>query len=171
MALTGSVFGLIVPKGFFLFSDNINVRFIYGRFRKTMISNNSPLRSISFAAMPRISAGGRTYVPVPRNQVLYSHFKYVSGFAESTGEKGISVDKLRILNTIIDQLVKMKTNESQKAEISKSAQAKINSEINENQIDSLLAYYHNEIKNATIQSELIGYGGVPNTAAALDLTA
>ena len=136
-----------------------------------MVSNSSPLQALSQIAMPRISAGGRAFVPVKASQVLYAHFKYVSGFAQAQGQSGMSIDKLRILNSIIDQLVSMKTNEAQKAELTKSAAAQIESEISENQIDGLLDYYHNQIKNTMIQTENIGYGGIPLPAAVLDLTA
>ena len=74
-----------------------------------MVSNTSPLQALSQIAMPKISAGGRAFVPVKASQVLYSHFKYVSGFAQAQGQSGMSIDKLRILNSIIDQLVSMKT--------------------------------------------------------------
>ncbi|UTY28214.1 hypothetical protein [Treponema putidum] len=136
-----------------------------------MVSNSSPLQALSQIAMPKISAGGRAYVPVKPSQVLYAHFKYVSGFAQNQGQSGMSIDKLRILNSIIDQLVSMKTNEAQKAELTKSAAAQVESEITENQIDGLLDYYHNQIKNTMIQTENIGYGGKPLPAAVLDLTA
>ena len=136
-----------------------------------MVSNSSPLQALSQIAMPKISAGGRAFVPVKPSQVLYSHFKYVSGFAQAQGQSGMSIDKLRILNSIIDQLVSMKTNEAQKVELTKSAAAQIESEISENQIDGLLDYYHNQIKNTMIQTENIGYGGNPLPAAVLDLTA
>ncbi|UTD12145.1 hypothetical protein HO345_03655 [Treponema denticola] len=136
-----------------------------------MVSNSSPLQALSQLAMPKISAGGRAFVPVKASQVLYSHFKYVSGFAQAQGQSGMSIDKLRILNSIIDQLVSMKTNEAQKAKLTESAAAQLESEISENQIDGLLDYYHNQIKNTMIQTENIGYGGNPLPAAVLDLTA
>ena len=136
-----------------------------------MVSNSSPLQALSQIALPKISAGGRAFVPVKASQVLYSHFKYVSGFAQAQGQSGMSIDKLRILNSIIDQLVSMKTNEAQKAKLTESAAAQIESEISENQIDGLLDYYHNQIKNTMIQTENIGYGGNPLPAAVLDLTA
>lgn len=136
-----------------------------------MVSNSSPLQALSQIAMPKISAGGRAFVPVKASQVLYSHFKYVSGFAQAQGQSGMSIDKLRILNSIIDQLVSMKTNEAQKAKLTESAAAQLESEISENQIDGLLDYYHNQIKNTMIQTENIGYGGNPLPAAVLDLTA
>ena len=136
-----------------------------------MVSNTSPLQALSQIAMPKISAGGRAFVPVKASQVLYAHFKYVSGFAQAQGQSGMSIDKLRILNSLIDQLVSMKTNEAQKAKLTESAAAQLESEISENQIDGLLDYYHNQIKNTMVQTENIGYGGTPLPAAVLDLTA
>ena len=130
-----------------------------------MVSNTSPLQALSQIAMPKISAGGRAFVPVKASQVLYAHF------AQAQGQSGMSIDKLRILNSIIDQLVSMKTNEAQKAKLTESAAAQLESEISENQIDGLLDYYHNQIKNTMVQTENIGYGGTPLPAAVLDLTA
>lgn len=136
-----------------------------------MVSNTSPLQALSQIAMPRISAGGRAYLPVKPSQVLYAHFKYVSGFAQTQGQSGMSIDKLRILNSIIDQLVSMKTNEAQKTSLTATAAAHERSELTEAQIDGLLDYYHNQIKNTISQTENIGYGGTPLPAAVLDLTA
>jgi len=136
-----------------------------------MVSNSSPLQALSQLAMPKISAGGRAYVPVKPSQVIYSHFKYVSGFAQSQGQSGMSIDKLRILNSIIDQLVSMKTNEAQKANLTESASAQLQSEMTENRIDGLLDYYHNQLKSTITQTENIGYGGIALPAAVLDLTA
>ncbi len=135
-----------------------------------MISNNSSLQALSYQNMPKISIGGRAYIPVSPSQVVYSHFKYVSGFAKSGEQSGVSVDKLRILNSIIDQLVSMKTNEAQKAEFSKSSAEKLNGKLNEEQLDNLLKYYHNEVKNSIQQTENIGYGGVVVPANFITLT-
>ena len=136
-----------------------------------MVSNSSPLQALSQLAMPKISAGGRAYVPVKPSQVIYSHFKYVSGFAQSQGQSGMSIDKLRILNSIIDQLVSMKTNEAQKANLTESASAQLQSEMTESRIDGLLNYYHNQLQSTITQTENIGYGGIALPAAVLDLTA
>lgn len=136
-----------------------------------MVSNSSQLQAISYMAMPKVSSGGKAYFPVPGNQVLYSHFKYVSGFAEKSGRGGVSIDKLRILNSIIDQLVSMKTNEAEKQALSTSGIEKLSAELDESSLDSLINYYHEEIKKTIIQTENIGYGGTPLPAAVLDLTA
>lgn len=136
-----------------------------------MISNNSPLQAISYLAMSKVSTGGRAYIPVARNQVLYSHFKYVSGFADSHNTATVGIDKLRILNSILDQLVSMKTNEAQKADFLKTNAERINNAITEDTVDSLVKYYDKEIKNIIAQTENIGYGGAPAISAVLDLTA
>ena len=76
-----------------------------------MVSNYVPLSTLSYVAMTSISAGGRAYLPVDTNQVVYSHFQYVSGVPRAKDQNGVSIGKLKILNTLIDQLVKMRENE------------------------------------------------------------
>lgn len=53
----------------------------------------------------------RAYLPVDTKQVVYSHFQYVSGVPRTKDQNGVSIGKLKILNTLIDQLVKMRENE------------------------------------------------------------
>ena len=64
------------------------------------------LRSASFGMVASASAGGRAYFPVTPSDYLYSQFKYVGGTLSDDG--GIPLTKLKILNTIIDQLVTMR---------------------------------------------------------------
>ena len=65
-----------------------------------MVSNYVPLSTLSYAAMTSISAGGRAYLPVDTKQVVYSHFQYVSGVPRTKDQNGISIGKLKILNTL-----------------------------------------------------------------------
>ncbi len=136
-----------------------------------MVSNASSLQALSYMNMPRVSAGGRASVPVPPSQVIYAHFRYVKGFPSDSGEGGVSIDKLRILNSIIDQLVSMKTTEAQKAKVSQTAAAELNTKLNTEELDHLIEYYQNEIKNSMAQKEALGYGGTPASPAVLTLTA
>ena len=78
-----------------------------------MVSNYVPLSTLSYVAMTSISAGGRAYLPVDTKQVVYSHFQYVSGVPRTKDQNGVSIGKLKILNTLIDQLVKMRENEQE----------------------------------------------------------
>ena len=54
------------------------------------------------------SAGGRVSLPVAPSQILYANFAYVSGVAASAGEPVASIDRLKILDTLIARLVDMK---------------------------------------------------------------
>lgn len=115
-----------------------------------MISNYSPLQSVSYSALPVVSAGGRAYIPVERTQAIYSHFKYVSGVPAKDGERGLTVDKLNILNTIIDQLMHMKT-----SELNKGEGGEVNKEESDSaRIDGLIEYYRSEIKKLRLQGRI-----------------
>jgi hypothetical protein len=70
--------------------------------------------SIPFQAFPSIgyamsaAAGGRMSLPVSPSAYIYSHFKHVSGVPAPEGVKGVTISKLKILDTLIEQLSKMK---------------------------------------------------------------
>lgn len=65
--------------------------------------------SLPLAVMlSRYSVPGRVSIPVPRGQVIYAHFEHVAGVAASDG-RGSSVDRLKILNTLIDRLTSLKS--------------------------------------------------------------
>ncbi len=72
-----------------------------------MASSLGALRSASFAMLASASYGSRTHFPVNANQYVYSQFEHVAGTPVDDGS-GIPLAKLKILNTIIDQLIAMK---------------------------------------------------------------
>lgn len=130
-----------------------------------MLSNYGPLRSVSYAMMPTISSGGRTYVPVKPSQFGYSQFQYVAGYPARNGQEGVSVDKIKILNTLIDQLVTMKQ---------KNIQPKISArgEISDEQINSLINQYQQQIQNVVAIAENMPYKpAMPQSGAVLNLVA
>lgn len=130
-----------------------------------MISNFGPLRSISYGMIPIISSGGRGQVPVKPSQYVYSQFQYVSGYPAKKGQEGVSVDKLKILNTLIDQLVTMKQ---------KNISPKISTqgEISDNQIDALIKQYQEQIKVTLSATENLPYKPrMPQTGIIVDLVA
>jgi hypothetical protein len=47
-------------------------------------------------------------LPVSPSAYIYSHFKHVSGVPAPEGVKGVTISKLKILDTLIEQLSKMK---------------------------------------------------------------
>ncbi|GBU28895.1 hypothetical protein R84B8_02457 [Treponema sp. R8-4-B8] len=51
---------------------------------------------------------GRMSLPVSPGMMIYSHFKHVSGTPAPEGTQGVNISKLKILDTMIEQLSKMK---------------------------------------------------------------
>ena len=66
--------------------------------------------SNTFPNIYAISAiqGSRVAVPVSPSAYIYSHFEHVSGVPASEGESGVNISKLKIIDTLIDRLSKMK---------------------------------------------------------------
>jgi hypothetical protein len=62
------------------------------------VSNHIPLQYAYSAGM-----SGRISIPVPPSQLVYAHFKNVSGTA-TPGASAYSLDKLKILDTMIERL-------------------------------------------------------------------
>jgi hypothetical protein len=54
------------------------------------------------------SSKGRLSLPVSPGMVIYSHFKHVSGTPAPEGTQGVNISRLKILDTLIEQLSKMK---------------------------------------------------------------
>jgi len=97
------------------------------------VSNDMPL-SYAYQAMPEI---GRVSVPVSRAQLLYANFEHVSG-VEARDGASYSIDKLQILNTIIDRLSSIRS-----AVASDSVSGK-----NDARLDALIERYGKELHAA-----------------------
>ena len=129
-----------------------------------MVSNYVPLSTLSYAAMTSISAGGRAYLPVDTKQVVYSHFQYVSGVPRTKDQNGVSIGKLKILNTLIDQLVRLRENERENKLLTANSDEKT--------LDAMIEYVNTKIHTEITLSKSIGYASsLPESAYLLDLTA
>ncbi len=56
-----------------------------------------------------VSASGRINLPVPASQVLYSSFRHVAGVAAAEGGLSLNVDRLKLLDILIERLSSVKT--------------------------------------------------------------
>jgi len=119
-----------------------------------MLSNIGSLQTISYVAMPSASAGGRTYIPVDPRQFMYTQFEHVAGVPAAKGQTGISVDRLKILNTLIDHLVSMKQ---------KNVMPKLegDTKLSNDQIDTLIKQYQDQIRTVTATAENLPYQPAP----------
>jgi hypothetical protein len=93
--------------------------------------------------------------------VIYSHFKHVSGTPAPEGTSGVNISRLKILNTLIDQLEKMKSQPS--------ADLGIINEQDENRVNALIDQYQQQIKTA--QSAGIYTPAAPVTGALFNIAA
>jgi hypothetical protein len=70
------------------------------------IVQNNAFPSVGYAMSA--ARNGRMSLPVSPAIVIYSHFKHVSGTPAPEGTQGVHISRLKILDTMIEQLSKMK---------------------------------------------------------------
>jgi len=86
-------------------------------------------------------SNGRASVPVSPSAYIYSHFEHVSGVPAPEGVKGVNIDKLKILDTLIGQLSRMK----QEPEAPESYVIGTDQD-NEKRINALIEQYQNQVR-------------------------
>jgi len=91
------------------------------------------------------SSYGRTSLPVAPGMVIYSHFKHVTGTPAPEGTQGVNISKLRILDALIEQLSKLK---SQSSAQTKSAVFGNLDGSDEARINALIEQYQKQLKAA-----------------------
>ena len=108
------------------------------------------LSNFSYSSSTFASAAGKMYVPVSKSALLYSHFDHVSGVAAGNGQNGVSISKLRILNSLIERVSAIK-NEPVK---------QFNENISASQADQLIQNYQKQLQSA-LQTPYILNGAQP----------
>ena len=68
----------------------------------------SSIPNIGFAITA--SQSGKTSIPVAPSNYIYSQFEHVSGIPAPEGGKGVAINKLKILNVLIEQLIQLRNN-------------------------------------------------------------
>ncbi len=70
------------------------------------------IRAISPETIPlvnivaaRVNTTSTVSVPVDPDALLYARFKHISGVPATDGDQGVSIERLRILDSLIDRLV------------------------------------------------------------------
>jgi hypothetical protein len=121
--------------------------------------------NVSYHAFPSIgyaiseAGSGRMSLPVAPSQVIYSHFKHISGTPAPEGTTGVNISRLQILNTLIDQLDKMKGKAAVKPNIPDGN--------DNNRISALIDHYQKQIRAA----EASGVYTAPATGALFNIAA
>lgn len=102
--------------------------------------------SSAYTSVSSTGTANKLYVPVNKSSLIYSHFDHVSGVAVKKGQQGVSISKIKILNTLIDNLSSIKSGKRQTI-----------SAATEEQIDSLINNYQAQIKQAVKAAETTPY--------------
>ncbi|MDR2111359.1 MAG: hypothetical protein LBP32_08650 [Spirochaetaceae bacterium] len=117
---------------------------------------------MSATALPNIgyaitaSHGGRMSLPVAPSNYIYSHFKHVSGVPAPEGVRGVTINKLKVLDVLIEQLRQIK---KQPEGISPTGP------ISDERLDALIEQYENQIRQAQAAGAAMPYN--PRPAAPL----
>ena len=114
-----------------------------------------------------IIAGGssKLYVPVKPQNLIYSHFDHVSGVAARPNQGGVSISKIQILNSLLNQLISMKGKPKLDVETE---------QLDSKQLDALIKTTQGQIQTSVQIAQATGYGlagAVPQAGAifALDV--
>ena len=128
-----------------------------------MISNITNLNPYSYHVSSS-GASGKLFVPVSPSAVIYAQFNHISGVAAPKGQNGVSISKIQILNSLIENLSKIKG-----AQNSKTKSVKLT----EGQVDVLIEKYQKEIARSVqaSQAQFMLNGAKPEAGALFSIKA
>jgi hypothetical protein len=86
-------------------------------------------------------------LPVAPANYIYSHFKHVSGIPAPEGVRGVTINKLKILDVLIEQLNQIKKQPGMSLELSPS----------DDRIDALIEQYRSQIRQAQAAGAAMPY--------------
>jgi low affinity Fe/Cu permease len=92
--------------------------------------------------------------------LIYAHFKHVSGVPAPEGTQGVNISKLKILDTLIEQLSRMKSQPIAQMSMDESDEKRIN---------ALIEQYQQQIKTA--QAAPVYTPAAPVTGALFNIAA
>ncbi len=103
-----------------------------------MVSSVGNMNAFSYSALSS-GGSGKLYVPVNKSALLYSHFSHVSGVATQNNQSGVSISKIRILNSLIENLTSSKNVAAEQEKIT---------HMSDEQVDVLIQKYQKQIQQA-----------------------
>jgi len=88
------------------------------------------------------SQGSKAYLPVSPSAAIYAQFKHVSGTPAPEGVQGVNITKLKIIDTLIEQLSRVKKDAEPLSDLS--------GQNDEKRMNALINQYQNQLQ--TIQA-------------------
>ena len=128
-----------------------------------MISNITNLNPYSYHVSSS-GASGKLFVPVNPSAVIYAQFNHISGIAAPKGQNGVSLSKIQILNSLIENLSRIKG-------VQNSPKKSVR--ITEGQADALIQKFQTEIAQSvqTSQAQFMLNGVAPQAGALFSVKA
>ena len=128
-----------------------------------MIANITNLNPYSYHVSSS-GASGKLFVPVNPSAVIYAQFNHISGIAAPKGQSGVSISKIQILNSLIENLSKIKGAENS---------PKKSVHITKAQADVLIQKYQKEIAQSVqaAQAQFTLSGAMPQAGALFSVNA
>ena len=111
-----------------------------------MTSSIGNINAYSYGSLVSAGSTGKLYVPVNKSSLLYSHFSHISGVAAGSNQNGVSISKIRILNSLIDNLSSPTKAASQKEAVL---------HMTDDQAEVLIQKYQQQIQQAATSQYLI----------------
>lgn len=111
-----------------------------------MMTSMHNLSPYSYNGIASGGATGKLYVPVSPSSVIYAQFDHISGVAAKSGQRGVSISKIQILNTLIENLSKIKTTAKTNPVVKET-------HLSDEQVDVLIKNYQQQIKQAVTQAQ------------------
>ena len=129
--------------------------------------NGISLNANNFNYSGIVSNGGhgKLYVPVAQSNLIYAHFDHVTGVAAKPNQKGVSISKIQILNSLLNQLISMKN--QPKPNIAPE-------NMDDSQLDALIQSTQSKIQTNIQVAQATGYGlagAAPEAGAVFSLDA
>jgi hypothetical protein len=95
-------------------------------------------------------------LPVAPSSYIYSQFEHVAGIPAPEGVRGVAINRLKVLDTLIEQLQQIKKNPlPQPSEES----------LSDERIDALIDQYENQIRQAQAAHAAMPYQPAPTAPA------
>lgn len=108
------------------------------------------INAYSYSSTFSAGNAGKLYVPVSKSAILYSNFDHISGVVAKNGQQGVSITKIRILNSLIERLSAIKNEPKDSI-----------TDISDEQADILIEHFQKQLKDTVKQTPYILAGAQP----------
>jgi len=97
------------------------------------------------ASQSGVSQGVKASLPVAPSAAIYAHFKHISGVPAPDGVQGVNINKLKIIDTLIEHISKMK---KQPDFQDTRPLTEISGQSDEKRINALIDRFQNQVRQA-----------------------